>query len=109
MTANISVVVREDKSGTTEIWKKSLAAFDSGFNTIVGTSSKSSFVSYNSSNPSQILSKGWPTSNIRADTNGGVSAYVLANAGSIGYSVLGEVRFNVTSGGPEIMDRRRSP
>ena len=74
-SATINVIVREDKSGTTEIFTKALSSFDASFSTNIGVTSRSS---------------GWSTSVTTADTNGGVAATVLATANSIGYSVLAE-------------------
>mmetsp|Transcript_34593 Transcript_34593/g.98014 ORF Transcript_34593/g.98014 Transcript_34593/m.98014 type:complete len:1353 (-) Transcript_34593:263-4321(-) len=83
----IMVVVREDSSGTTEIWKKALSSFDPVFKTLVGESLTGG-------------QAGWPTSKIPElyhsiefrNGNQGVSAYVLATPNSIGYSVLGEAK-----------------
>ena len=71
---DIEVVVREDKSGTTEIWKKSLASFEDAFATQIGTSSKSV---WNGATVSKL------------DTNTGVASYVAHTKSTIGYSVLG--------------------
>ncbi|KAK3281948.1 hypothetical protein CYMTET_10291, partial [Cymbomonas tetramitiformis] len=77
--AAISVAVREDKSGTTEIFKKALARFSSEFSTRVGTSSKNDWAI-----------KDPPILHHQRDTNAGVAAFVVATSNSIGYSVLGE-------------------
>ena len=71
----IKIVVRDDGSGTTEIFRDALSAFDDDFKNQVGTGSNSiwNFVDV-----------------IKAPGNEGVSSYVLQNPGSIGYSVLGE-------------------
>ena len=73
----IAVVVRADKSGTTEIFKKALAAFEPAFATQIGTSSKPT----------------WAGAAVSfADTNSGVAAKVLAEPYAIGYTVLAEAR-----------------
>ncbi len=73
----MKVVVRQDMSGTTEIWKKSLAAFESAFGNQIGTSKSS--VWFNASVT-------------RANLNAGVAATVLAVKNTIGYSVLAEAQ-----------------
>ncbi len=73
----MKVVVRQDKSGTTEIWKKSLAAFEPAFANQIGTSESS--VWFNASVT-------------RANLNEGVAATVLAVKNTIGYSVLAEAQ-----------------
>ncbi len=73
----IKVVVRQDKSGTTEIWKKSLAAFEPAFANQIGESESS--VWFNASVT-------------RANLNEGVAATVLTVKNTIGYSVLAEAQ-----------------
>lgn len=75
LQAVITVFVRNEDSGTTEIWKKSLAGASTFFSKQIGTSSK-------------------PVWNSTAryeyrDENNGVASGVLATDYSIGYSVLG--------------------
>ncbi|EKX39975.1 hypothetical protein GUITHDRAFT_54195, partial [Guillardia theta CCMP2712] len=75
LQAAITVFVRNEDSGTTEIWKKSLAGASTFFSKQIGTSSK-------------------PVWNSTAryeyrDENNGVASGVLATDYSIGYSVLG--------------------
>ena len=73
--ARICIVVREEKSGTTEIFTKSLSSFDVGFMTQIGFGELPS----------------WSGSNVtRLATNFGVSSYVLKTPLSVGYSVLAE-------------------
>jgi ABC-type phosphate transport system substrate-binding protein len=72
---NITVFVREDSSGTTEIFKKALSAFEDGFREQIGT--------VNASEPS------WPNATVmKATLNEGVIASVSMTPGSIGYSVF---------------------
>jgi hypothetical protein len=65
--------VREDKSGTTEIWKKALAAFDPAFASEIGVSSK----------PTWNLPIN-ATPHYKRDTNAGVGAFVSAQALGLG-------------------------
>ena len=74
--APIQVVVREDKSGTTEIFTKGLAKFDTSFASISGM-------------PTDKSTR-WSSTVTKADTNGGVAATVFSTPNSIGYSVLAE-------------------
>ena len=65
----IRVVVREDTSGMTEIFKKSLASFEGAFGAQIGTSSEPD----------------WASACVdRRQKNAGVSAAVIAMPGSIG-------------------------
>ena len=71
--ANITVCVREDKSGTTEIFKKALASFEDVFAAQIGTSSQAE----------------WTNATVEMrDTNTGVASFVAETAYSLGYSVL---------------------
>jgi ABC-type phosphate transport system substrate-binding protein len=74
---HIHVFVREDSSGTTEIFKKSLSSFEDAFKQQIGT--------IKASEPS------WPGATVtKANLNAGVMASVSVTPGSIGYSVLAE-------------------
>jgi phosphate transport system substrate-binding protein len=71
----IQLIVREDSSGTTEIFKKSLSSFDPAFLSQVGVSQSGT----------------WSNVRVRkASTNAGVTAVVVSQPSSIGYSVLAE-------------------
>lgn len=71
----IEVTVREDKSGTTEIFRKGLSKFEAAFNTQVGPKSDAT----------------WNGVNVtKRDGNQGVASHVLVTPYAIGYSVLGE-------------------
>jgi len=74
---DIKVVVRADKSGTTEIFKKALRTFETEFaNQFPDPSSKS-----------------WPGVDvIQRDMNEGVAAAILGISCTIGYSVLAEAQ-----------------
>ena len=91
--ATITVVVREDKSGTTHIWKHSLAAVDANFRTHIGTSSDPAWnwTWVEKARETEMKRAGeWPTKRphvVFADTNGGVAAFVHSVVGAIGYSV----------------------
>ena len=80
---SIRVIARSDKSGTTETWKRSLAAFDANFSTAVGTSPTSSLRAEGAQGwpPSEEF---WPGFEYR-DQNSGVAAAVAALPYSIGY------------------------
>lgn len=69
--------MRYDKSGTTEIWKKSLSAAYQSFKTSIGEDSSNR---WNKTDPSVY--------NMR-EGNEGVASAVLATPYSMGYSVLG--------------------
>ena len=71
----IEVVVRSDKSGTTEIFKKALAQFDPVFGAQVGTSSRPEWRNVTAT---------------RRAGNRGVAAHVRATPYAIGYCVRGE-------------------
>jgi ABC-type phosphate transport system substrate-binding protein len=76
---DIHVHVRAENSGTTSIWKKSLASFDSTFRTQIGTAP----------------SADWPNANVaKFRSNYGLAASVHVTPNSIGYSVLAEVLFD---------------
>ena len=81
----LTVVVREDGSGTTEIWKKSLAAFETAYGNQIGTRSENTL-----EEAPNVGENAYNADVIKRQKNGGVAAYVLANEYSIGYSVLGE-------------------
>eukprot|EP00667_Euglena_gracilis_P000869 EG_transcript_867 len=70
----ITLVVRSDDSGTTQIFKKALAAFDSVFRKQIGTSSSNNWTNVTTTQRSG---------------NQGVVAYVMATAYTLGYSELG--------------------
>ncbi|KAL1499218.1 hypothetical protein AB1Y20_013725 [Prymnesium parvum] len=72
---NIQVVVREESSGTTEIFTKALSDFDESFASRVGITSGASR---------------WSPRVTKAGQNSGVAAVVLSTANSISYSVLAE-------------------
>eukprot|EP00516_Mucochytrium_quahogii_P007603 CAMPEP_0203751338 /NCGR_PEP_ID=MMETSP0098-20131031/5424_1 /ASSEMBLY_ACC=CAM_ASM_000208 /TAXON_ID=96639 /ORGANISM=" , Strain NY0313808BC1" /LENGTH=653 /DNA_ID=CAMNT_0050641011 /DNA_START=1047 /DNA_END=3005 /DNA_ORIENTATION=- len=69
----IIVVTRADKSGTTEIYRKALSSFDTGFASQVGASSSATW--------NQV-------DHVVGEGNGGVLAFVMSKSFSIGYSVL---------------------
>ena len=73
----IKVIVRQDKSGTTEIWKNSLSAFEPAFAKQIGKGESNTWL-----NASVTM----------ANLNEGVAATVLAVQNTIGYSVLAEAR-----------------
>jgi phosphate transport system substrate-binding protein len=73
----IKVIVRQDKSGTTEIWKNSLSAFEPAFAKQIGKGESNTWL-----NASVTL----------ANLNEGVAATVLARVNTIGYSVLAEAQ-----------------
>jgi hypothetical protein len=73
----IKVIVRSDKSGTTEIWKNSLSAFEPAFAKQIGRGESNTWL-----NASVSFS----------NLNEGVAATVLAVKNTIGYSVLAEAR-----------------
>ena len=91
--AAITVVVREDKSGTTHIWKNSLAAVDANFRTHIGTSSDPvwNWTWVEKAREKEMKGTGErPTKGpyvVFADTNGGAAAFVHSVVGAIGYSV----------------------
>eukprot|EP00762_Andalucia_godoyi_P006867 ANDGO_00956.mRNA.1 Phosphate-binding protein PstS len=69
-TQRISIVVRQDKSGTTEAFTSALSQFDpSGFGTVIGVNSIPT----------------WPVVQYYGLQNRGVSFQILANTYSIGY------------------------
>lgn len=70
----ITVVVREDSSGTTEIFTKALSSFSADFAATIGFSK----------------TPNWPKTFQGADGTDGVIAAVLANDGSIGYAILAD-------------------
>lgn len=72
---DITVVVRLDKSGTTEIWRAALSVFDESFALQVGEGSDNG---------------DYAADVVKHDSNVGVAGHVAVTAGSIGYSVLGE-------------------
>eukprot|EP00667_Euglena_gracilis_P000942 EG_transcript_942 len=69
----ITLVVRSDSSGTTQIFKKALAKFDPSFQAQIGTASSNSWVNVTTTQRSG---------------NQGVVAYVMATAFTLGYSEL---------------------
>ena len=72
---DIDIVVRSDGSGTTEIFKKALSAFDAAFAVQIGP----------------LSDRVWDNVAITsADGNAGVVARVLSTPGTMGYSVLGD-------------------
>ncbi|EKX51473.1 hypothetical protein GUITHDRAFT_61890, partial [Guillardia theta CCMP2712] len=77
LNTTIKLFVRYDKSGTTEIWKKSLSAAYQSFKTSIGEDSSNK---WNKTDPSVY--------NMR-EGNEGVASAVLATPYSMGYSVLG--------------------
>ena len=83
-------MVRADKSGTTEIFKKALARFDPLFADQVGTSSKAEW--------GALAPR-------RADGNTLVASTVLVTPYAVGYSVLGET---IRTGQPTARLRQRS-
>jgi len=77
---NISVIVRADGSGTTEIFKNALNIFDPvGFGGQV----------FNNTGPTGAQSATWYNVSVtKGNTNNGVVAHVLAKVGAIGYTSL---------------------
>eukprot|EP00960_Hanusia_phi_P077188 768661-Hanusia_phi.AAC.2 len=77
LNTTIKLFVRYDKSGTTEIWKKSLSAVSQRFKISIGEDSSNK---WNKTDPNVY--------NMR-EGNDGVASAVLATPYSMGYSVLG--------------------
>eukprot|EP00667_Euglena_gracilis_P004671 EG_transcript_4701 len=75
----IALVVRSDSSGTTQIFKKALAAFDSVFQSQIGTSSSNVWTNVTAT---------------KRSGNQGVVSYVMSTAYTFGYSELGIVLTN---------------
>jgi phosphate transport system substrate-binding protein len=74
----ITVVVRADGSGTTEIFKQAMALFSADFATQLGAANLKDTAVWNN------------TDVIKGNTNRGVAAVVLATKGAIGYVSLDE-------------------
>ena len=82
---SLTVVVREDGSGTTEIWRKSLSAFETAFSLQIGEDSTNTL-----EEGAAAGDNAYNADVVKRQKNSGVAAYVLANEWTIGYSVLGE-------------------
>eukprot|EP00667_Euglena_gracilis_P000867 EG_transcript_869 len=70
----ITLVVRSDASGTTQIFKKALAAFDSDFQSQIGTASSNMWANVTTT---------------KRSGNQGVVSYVMSTPYTLGYSELG--------------------
>eukprot|EP00668_Euglena_longa_P025552 GGOE01031922.1.p1 GENE.GGOE01031922.1~~GGOE01031922.1.p1 ORF type:complete len:1178 (-),score=375.74 GGOE01031922.1:655-3933(-) len=76
----ITLVVRSDSSGTTQIFKKALAKFDATFQLQIGTAS----------------SNAWPNvTTTQRSGNQGIVAYVMNTTYTLGYSELGIAVTNI--------------